>query len=114
MGHSVDARCVCGYTLDELLIGAGKLNFRTVCAHPALCAQGRHVVTVNLFDAVHPCPDGHSGPVLPYATTPELQVSPGSESVSTWGEFELNDGGYRCPQCGGYTLHFSDAGLLFD
>ncbi len=114
MGHAVDAACRCGYAVAELRIGAGKLNFQTVCEHPALCGQGRHLVTVNLYEAVHHCPDGHADNPLPYAITPELQATPGSETVSTWGEFELNDGGYLCPQCGAYTLHFAESGLLFD
>lgn len=114
MGHAVDATCACGSAVAELKVGGGKPDFETVCAHPALCEHGAHLVTVNLHDRVHRCPEGHASHPLPYATTPELQRTPGSDTVSTWGEFELNDGGYRCPRCREFTLHFTHSGLLFD
>jgi len=116
MGHSVGARCKCGYKEKMLMIGGGKLDFQYNCSHPALCESGKHIATVNLFDKEHRCPDGHPGHPKPYVNTPELQREPGNHRVSQWDDHELNDGAYLCPACGEYELHFGHWGLqvLFD
>lgn len=114
MGHAVSAECKCGYSVRELLIGGGMIDHHINCAHPALCSAGEHIVTVNLLEKPITCPDGHRGFPSPYCNSPDLQLEPGSQSISQWGEHELNSGKYLCPKCGKYELEFSDTGFLFD
>lgn len=114
MGHAVSAECKCGYSVDMLMIGGGMRDLGNICLHPALCSVGEHIATVNLMEKPITCPDGHRGFPSPYCNSPDLQIEPGSHSISQWGEYELNDGKYLCPKCGEYELVFSDAGVFFD
>lgn len=114
MGHVISAACICGYSVAELPIGGGRLDFTTNCAHPALCKTGHHVVTVNLKDSVLSCADGCLGSPLPYFSTADLQITPGHGLISDWQGRELNDGGYLCPKCEQYLLRFASPHLYFD
>src|SRR5690625_7652022 len=97
MGHSVSARCKCGYKEKMLMIRGGELDFRYSCSHPALCESGKHISTVNRFGKEHRCPDGHPGHPKPYVSTPELQRERGKHRVSQPSERALNQGDYLSP-----------------
>ncbi len=114
MGHVISASCTCGYSEESLSIGAGMLDHTTVCRHPAYCAAGRHVVTVNLFEQPLTCPEGCAGTPLPYCNTPSLQIKRGKGRVSDWDGLTINTGLYKCPRCEAYSLQFHEQHALFD
>lgn len=114
MGHFISASCTCGYSNEHLSIGGGMLTFTTVCDHPAYCAAGRHVVTVNLMEQPITCPEGCAGTPLPYCKTPSLQIKRGKGLVSDWDGLKINTGLYKCPRCEAYSLQFHEKHAYFD
>ncbi len=118
MGASAIARCLCGYESPLLMIGGGMLNFNEFCAFPAYCAEGSHLVTVNMFDRPLACPDGHKSVPVPY-NAPSLQIERGDAVVVSWNlwpkrTIQLTNGRYLCPTCHEARLSFSDGGVLWD
>ena len=66
MGCSAIAKCPCGYESEPPMIGGGMGNFEVLCGFPAYCAEGKHLVQVNMFEKPLECPDGHSTTPVPY------------------------------------------------
>ena len=119
MGCSVVASCPCGYQSSLLMIGGGMMDFTYSCAFPAYCSEGKHLVTVNMFDKPRRCPDGHLKASIPYNDASLINV-PGTIEVTSWKysdhepEAQLTDGLYFCPICHAFSLTFIDGGLLWD
>ena len=117
MGCSVVAKCECGYESPLLMIGGGMLSFGTECKFPAYCAEGDHLVTVNLLEHPCPCSDGHKKEPTPYNNA-DLKGTAGENEVVSWrfGENQavLTDGTYFCPACHQYMLKFSQGGMMWD
>jgi len=86
---------------------------------PAFCEEGKHLVTVNMYDHPRHCPDGHAAEPVPY-TDEFLIDEPGAEIVVDWGWldppncFALTDGTYFCPACQQYTLRFRNGREMWD
>jgi hypothetical protein len=119
MGLSVCAACPCGYEPPLLMIGGGMMNFQEFCAFPAYCAEGGHLVTVNMFDDPPRCPRHARAVPRPFDDA-ELRGDTGGDPVATWTmpgserHLVLTDGRYLCPKCHGFSLRFSDGGMLWD
>jgi hypothetical protein len=117
MGQSVQATCPCGYDSGLLMIGGGMHNFETLWCFPAYCAEGDHLVVVNLFDKPLRCEDDHPGKPVRYDDA-SLVGERGARVVSRWDvgrrKSVLTDGTYRCPSCHQFTLRFADDGLRWD
>ena len=117
MGHSVVASCSCGYESGELMIGGGRSDFQVNCSFPAYCREGDHLVSVNMFDDLMKCPDGHKGIPTPY-NDGSLIAKRGQRRVSDWHirgqSLELTNGAYLCPQCHEFKLTFDFGGTMFD
>ncbi|KAA6182588.1 hypothetical protein F2Q65_17570 [Thiohalocapsa marina] len=117
MGSSVIATCsACGYQSEPLMIGGGMADFHALCAFPAYCAKGNHLLTINLFDDPCRCRT-HRAVALPY-NDPALVGEAGRNIVVSW-NFDnrtaiLTDGRYFCPACHQNTLSFADYGLMWD
>lgn len=118
MGCSIIAACdTCGFQSEPLMIGGGMQDFHRLCAFPAYCAKGDHLLTVNHFDSPPRCAE-HDSIATPYDDA-ALIGEPGSACVVTWRygsdhEAVLTDGHYFCPDCHRNTLRFSDYGLMWD
>jgi hypothetical protein len=113
MGYTVYAKCPCGYQSTGLSVGASRDTFRHLCAFPAYCTTGEHLITVNLFsDPLH-CVDGHEGSILPYDNA-ALSGGAGQNMVAGWmfkdQERVLTDGPYLCPKCQDVTMQFENGG----
>lgn len=117
MGCSVLDKCECGYESPLLMIGDEMFSFDTLCNFPAFCAQGDHLVTVNLFEHPILCPDGHKNEPTPYSNA-HLKGKTGGNTIASWRysghQVELTDGTYFCPSCHQYTLKFSQGDIMWD
>lgn len=118
MGVSAIARCSCGYVTPPLMIGGGMASYRHLCAFPAFCSGGDHLVMVNMFERPLRCPDGHRSEPVPY-DSPPLVAERGTTVVASWRlgpdrALELTDGRYLCPACHRESLSFADGGILWD
>ena len=114
MGSIAIASCSCGYQSGDLLIGGGMRSFQNSCCFPALCREGDHLVTVNMFDEPRHCPDGHKGIPTPY-NDGSLFEKRGRKVVVNWvhrgHSLELTDGAYLCPNCHKFGLEYSWTGM---
>lgn len=92
-------------------------SFRDTCHFPAYCADGNHLVTVNMFDSPRRCPEGHKSEPVPYSDK-SLLGKIGPRIVASWlhdaGQLELTNGKYLCPVCHKHTLTFADGGEMWD
>ena len=95
------------------MIGGGMEDFRVRCDFPAFRSEGRHLVTVNMFDKPRRCPDGHRAEPAPYNDDALVQKR-GERVVAEWKELRLTDGSYLCPVCLSPTLTFSPGGVYWD
>lgn len=114
MGHVLEASCTCGYAESAMAVGSGFRHGSQRCLHPVLCAEGRHVVSVNVLEKPPQCPTHAGAVVKPYYCSPELQQKPGDHIVSQWGDVTLNSGDYLCPRCGQHALQFLPLDILWD
>lgn len=119
MGSQVIAKCVCGYHAKSL-IGGGMLNFTTTCYFPCLCENCERIVEANLLEKELHCPECKSLGCTPY-DDPKLTGSSGEHSIVEWNVSELlgrmlvlNDGSYKCPNCGEMKLTFTSGGIDWD
>ena len=113
MGHSVVASCSCGYESGELMIGGGRSDFQVNCSFPAYCREGDHLVSVNMFDDLMKCPDGHKGNPIPYndgSLIKDLGTCVANRDHDDH-PLELTYGAYFCPRCHKFELVFDDCGL---
>jgi hypothetical protein len=117
VGCSALASCSCGYHSRLLAIGGGRTDFHYRCAFPAFCSEGRHLVTVNMFNKRRRCPDGHDAEPVPYDNE-ALVKKPGEHVVADWNvenlHLRLTDGCYLCPACLSPTLTFTKGHLTWD
>jgi ribosomal protein S27AE len=104
MGTSTDAHCYnCGYDAF-LMLGSGMVNYATYAAWPVTCNQCKGVTTANFKKRPLACGKCKSVNVLPFDS--EKLWRGDGEVTERWGELELTDGHYRCPECGEYELRF--------
>ena len=117
MGFSVLASCPCGYRSPELMIGGGMASFRHLCAFPAYCSSGGHLVIINMFDEPLRCPCGDIKTPVPYDDESLVGVI-GERVVAEWRLgpqiFQLTDGSYLCPECRELSLTFSVGDIMWD
>ena len=112
MGSQVIAVCQCGLN-KKILIGGGRLNFRTVDFFPCLCENCQDVVEVNLKDDNPSCPNCNSQKVSPY-NNKHLIGKKGKIEVARSYDNVLTNGSYKCPKCKAMTLHFTRGHMLWD
>lgn len=115
MGAIVRAVCRCGFE-REMSLGGGMANFTTHCSFPLYCGRCKALFEGNMLRKRIVCPNCKKArdvvpydddricrrkgePVFGYATEQKL----GRRLV-------LTDGEYLCPQCGRFTLSFTDIG----
>ena len=118
MGGQVLAECDCGVHA-EILIGCGMVAHH-MCLFPCLCERCRRVVEVDLLAEQSKCPKCLSRRVIPY-DDPALCEKTSAQCVFEWNVEQelgrrliLTDAKYRCPNCGGLSLRFSDTDLCLD
>lgn len=112
MGSQVKAMCECGYT-KELLIGSGRLNFKTLEYFPCYCDGCHEMVQGNLKADKLICPNCSSQKVTPY-NNKYLIGKIGSQIVEQSFDNVLTDGFYKCPKCNELKLQFFQGGILWD
>ena len=117
MGSSVIARCACGYAA-EVSTGSGMMG-PTPDYFPAHCRHCRAVVPADITS--YPATCRTCGDEVKFYDAPGLQQKKGRRTVldertvmDSAIRHRLNDGAYRCPQCGAFALRFEMGGLLWD
>ncbi len=104
MGEILEAKCYkCGLS-QQLLFGAGMLNFDTVSDIPALDENGK-LVSVNIRDErykdyqFYTAPDMYEGDIE-------------GEDELTWSEYTLKSKKNYCPDCKQMTMEFVHIALF--
>lgn len=114
-GSIVTAQCPCGFSVENLHIFGGKGNFETVCMFPALCLSDSRFLLVNIYDLAAQQYDCPLRDVVLY-TSPELMSADMGRVLVSWNlqrlgkSLELHEGGYKCPECKEFALHFHEVG----
>ena len=120
MGSSLNAKCRCGFSVEELLVGGGMMNFQSYCGAPAFCDTCADVVVANYFDDKPACPNCKKA--ITFYDDPSLRrkksaISKRTPMLFSWTlgrTFEMRDTEYLCPKCNRVWLKFSDAGIDWD
>lgn len=121
MGLEVVAKCECGVEAS-IRIGGGMVDLGTINLFPCLCESCHSIVEVDLFSEPRHCPKCQVPNPTPY-DDPRLQDTPGKPLFFEWAvegfwggdfTFTLNDGRYRCPQCGNMSLRFYEGNRHWD
>ena len=109
MGSIVKAKCSCGLD-QEIMVGAGMMNFKTKCYFPCYCKHCAEVIEADIMSNPNTCPNCESEELLLF-TEPNLSSSNGSYRVTSWRfrdqELQLDDSHYKCPSCKTMSLKFS-------
>ena len=119
MGMVLEAQCPCGY-VGRSALGAGRSDFDSHCAAPALCVMCPSVVTVDLLDTPPVCPECQ-WEAIPYDSRAiqDLDNALGKYPLAEWRlpdgrSFTLPGGArYVCPHCTEATMTF-EVVILFD
>ena len=121
MGSALNAKCPCGFSVEELAVGGGMMNFQTYCGAPALCEACADMVEVNYLADQPACPNCKGAITFYNAPRLRRKTRRGSQRpppVFSWelgkGSFKLPDTEYRCPRCGEVKMRFFDAGICWD
>jgi len=71
------------------------------------------MVEANAKEKDPVCPECKKRTLIRY-DEPALQLEPGKETVAQSFDLRLNDGKYKCYECGEFTLEFFKEPLLWD
>ena len=105
MGSSIIARCPCGFTSHQMLLGGGMLNFKTTHLSPCLCRRCHEVFSGNIKQPPVLCPKcGQEGEIYG-KEVPDPPI---------WRDMKLAEAKFECPKCGQRSLEFGMGSLLWD
>lgn len=111
MGLGIEAKCDCGYTEADLVLG-GLLHSSCVFV-PVLCRGCKRVVSADVAQEGTACPICKTSAVIRY-DDPRMSDQDSSEIAAQWGAHELTKAGHLCPRCKRYSLSFSTSGDFYD
>lgn len=112
MGSQVKAICKCGYN-KEVLIGGGRLNFKTIEYFPCYCENCHDMVQGNLKADKLICPSCGSPKISSY-NNKHLIGKKGNQIVEQSFNNVLTDNFYKCSKCEQMNLQFFQGGILWD
>lgn len=104
MGKIVSAKCnECGYVMNDLFLGGGKLNFQTHCGYPALNQEQTEVVVRNYKNKEEEESNGFM-----FYDSKSLYDEESLTKQFVMQNFDtfLYNANYFCPKCRKYSLRF--------
>ena len=119
MGVLVQSYCrECGLG-NEISIGGGMLNHKTVAYFPCYCTSCEISILANMF--LHPQSCSYCGELIKTYLDSSLSKGNGQHNIVTWNmvnypregdvtELSLDDGDYFCPHCKAFGLNFKRIG----
>ena len=119
MGSLVQSSCrECGLE-QEIRIGGGMLNHKTVADFPCCCPGCSNLITANMFLNPQSCAD--CGEEIQTYLDPSLSSGNGQHKICIWNmlnfphsggstELYLDDGDYLCPHCKTFGMRFRKIG----
>jgi RNA polymerase subunit RPABC4/transcription elongation factor Spt4 len=110
MGSIVHATCACGFN-DVVIVGAGRMNYRTESKFPFYC-KACGLVSVNITTKELKCPDCHSKEVQPYGRKPISNPKKNNDYLQWGPQYGAAASGHLCPACKKKTMSFQMAGLF--
>lgn len=121
MGSIYEAKCKCGFTVNDLYLGAGMRDFRENCSIPFYCDNCEKVETGNILHQgklhLHKTCSICKREMKPYGSV--VQESERQEqdysfswSIEELGTYILPDTLQHCPQCKTAKLNFTCLGCF--
>ena len=133
VGQVLSAFCDCGYESDVVL-GAGRSNFREVCKFPHYCLNCNEAISIDIFKDTRKCPKCNSSDVHTYeaqtkrakyklleklsdSTLDKLGMHRRDDEHHSWYGNSKNHtilrGKHFCPKCERTSLSFATS-MMFD
>lgn len=111
MGNIINARCkYCQYTIENLYIGSGWLDYPSSCSYPVLDKVNKDITTQNILQkekivAEHPQYAFYDSQELADKNIPEKERKIDFENLM------LSASGFLCPKCEKFGITFYWRGL---
>lgn len=112
MGQIATGLCSCGFISNNLILGGGIYSDSN--HFPAYCAEGAHIIAINLKAETYRCKDkNHLSAPIPYF---DAQLCKSEKVISAdFNQDELSalssERVFFCPQCKEFNLKFQGVGL---
>ena len=115
MGAIASASCKCGFCDDNMYLGGGMEDWRTMCRFPFFCRDCESLVLLNALNKARYCTNCHGTDLVPYddksmSEDGEKRVFEASTMNELGRDLALTDGLYLCPACGKKALRFEHRG----
>ena len=113
MGSVKKVVCPCGFQ-SAVKVGGGMRNFRENSTFPFYC-ENCGLVEVNVTKEELNCPNCNSLDVKQYGIPPISEVLTSNRGFISWGGYQADSKGHKCPACKNKTMEFCSSGeIMFD